>query len=49
MTRSLARVFLVLMLALGAAVTITVEVRPVPGEKNTTNNSQDFSALFSRS
>lgn len=34
---------------LGSAVTITVEVRPVAGEKNTTNNSQDFSALFSRS
>jgi hypothetical protein len=34
---------------LGAAVTITVSVLPVPGEENTTNNSQDFSALFSRS
>jgi hypothetical protein len=34
---------------LSAAVTITVEVLPVPGEKNTTNNSQDFSALFTRS
>jgi hypothetical protein len=33
---------------LTSAVTITVEVLPVPGEKNTTNNSQDFSALFSR-
>jgi hypothetical protein len=33
---------------LGAAVTITVEVLPVPGEKNTTNNMQEFSALFSR-
>lgn len=34
---------------LGAAVTITVSVLPVPGEENTANNSQDFSALFSRS
>jgi hypothetical protein len=34
---------------LSAAVTITAEVLPVPGEKNTTNNSQDFSALFTRS
>lgn len=33
---------------LSAAVTITVEVLPVPGEKNTTNNSQDYSALFTR-
>ncbi|HVL31021.1 MAG TPA: hypothetical protein VM299_02205 [Solirubrobacteraceae bacterium] len=33
---------------LGAAVTITVSVLPVPGEENTANNSQDFSALFSR-
>lgn len=32
----------------GEAVTITVEVLPVPGEKNTTNNSQDYSALFTR-
>jgi hypothetical protein len=32
----------------GQAVTITVEVLPVPGEKNTTNNSQDYSALFTR-
>jgi hypothetical protein len=30
----------------GQAVTITAEVVPVPGEKNTTNNSQDYSALF---
>jgi hypothetical protein len=34
---------------LSSAVTITVEVLPVPGEKNTTNNSQDYSALFTRS
>ncbi len=34
---------------IGAAVTITVEVLPVPGEKNTTNNAQDFSAIFGRS
>ena len=34
---------------LGTAVTITAEVLAVPGEKNTTNNSQDYSALFSRS
>jgi hypothetical protein len=34
---------------IGQAVTITVEVLPVPGEKNTTNNSQDYSALFTRS
>jgi hypothetical protein len=33
---------------IGQAVTITVEVLPVPGEKNTTNNSQDYSALFTR-
>jgi hypothetical protein len=32
-----------------AAVTITAEVLPVPGEKNTTNNSQDYSALFTSS
>ncbi|HEV7883552.1 MAG TPA: hypothetical protein VGO81_08275, partial [Solirubrobacteraceae bacterium] len=30
----------------GQAVTITAEVVPVPGETNTTNNSQDYSALF---
>jgi len=34
---------------LSSAVTITAEVLAVPGEKNTTNNAQDFSALFSRS
>jgi hypothetical protein len=33
---------------LSSAVTITVEVLPVPGETNTTNNSQDYSALFTR-
>jgi hypothetical protein len=33
---------------IGAAVTITAEVLPVPGEENTTNNSQDYSALFTR-
>lgn len=33
---------------LSSAVTITAEVLPVPGEKNTTNNSQDYSALFTR-
>jgi hypothetical protein len=33
---------------LSSAVTITVDVLPVPGEKNTTNNSQDYSALFTR-
>ena len=33
---------------IAAAVTITVEVLPVPGEKNTTNNSQDYSAIFGR-
>jgi hypothetical protein len=30
----------------GQAVTITAEVVRVPGETNTTNNSQDYSALF---
>ncbi|CAN5249680.1 hypothetical protein BH20ACT16_BH20ACT16_01130 [soil metagenome] len=34
---------------IGQAVTITVEVLPVPGEKNTTNNTVDFPALFVRS
>jgi hypothetical protein len=29
-------------------VTITAEIVPVPGEKNTTNNQQDYSALFTR-
>jgi hypothetical protein len=33
---------------IGQAVTINVEVVPVPGETNTTNNSQDYSALFTR-
>jgi hypothetical protein len=31
-----------------SAVTITAEVLPVPGEKNVENNSQDYSALFTR-
>jgi hypothetical protein len=30
----------------GAAVTVTVAVAKVPGEKNTTNNSQDYTVLF---
>ncbi len=34
---------------IGEPVTITAEVLPVAGEKNTANNSQDFSALFARS
>ncbi len=33
---------------LGAAVTIIVEVRPVPGEEKTDNNSQEYTALFTR-
>jgi hypothetical protein len=33
---------------IGTAVTITVEVAPVPGEKNTANNAQTFPALFQR-
>jgi hypothetical protein len=33
---------------IGQAVTITVAVLPVPGEENTANNSQDYSALFAR-
>jgi hypothetical protein len=33
---------------LSSAVTITAEIVPVPGEKNTTNNQQDYSALFTR-
>jgi len=33
---------------IGQAVTINVEVLPVPGEKNTTNNSQDYPAIFDR-
>ncbi|MDQ3723546.1 MAG: hypothetical protein M3376_10900 [Actinomycetota bacterium] len=34
---------------IGQAVTITAEVLPVPGEKNTTNNSVSYPALFVRS
>jgi hypothetical protein len=30
----------------GAAVTVTVAVAKVPGEKNTTNNHQDYTVLF---
>jgi hypothetical protein len=33
---------------IGTAVTITVEVLPVPGEKNTANNSQSYPAIFER-
>ncbi len=33
---------------IGEAVTITVEVRPVPGESKTDNNSQNYTALFTR-
>jgi hypothetical protein len=33
---------------IGQAVTISVEVVPVPGEVNKANNSQDYSALFTR-
>lgn len=33
---------------IGEAVTITVQVLPVPGEKNTTNNTFTFPALFDR-
>jgi hypothetical protein len=29
-------------------VTIKVEVLPVPGEKNTTNNRAQFSAVFTK-
>lgn len=32
----------------GLPVTIRVEALPVPGEKNTTNNRQQFSAVFTR-
>jgi hypothetical protein len=32
----------------GVPVTITAEVRPVPGEKNTTNNKAEYQALFVR-
>jgi len=34
---------------IGEPVTITVEVRPVPGEKKTDNNTQTYTALFTRS
>ncbi len=34
---------------IGEAVTITVEVRPVPGEQKTDNNTQTYTALFTRS
>jgi len=34
---------------IGEAVQITVEVRPVPGEGKTDNNSQTYTALFTRS
>ncbi len=30
----------------GEAVTVTVEVQPVPGERTTDNNSQEYTALF---
>jgi hypothetical protein len=33
---------------IGQPVTITVAVLPVPREKNTSNNSQDYSAIFAR-
>jgi hypothetical protein len=33
---------------IGTAVTITVDVAPVAGEKNTANNSQSYPALFQR-
>lgn len=33
---------------IGTAVKIAVEVRPVPGEKMTDNNSQEYTALFER-
>lgn len=33
---------------IGRAVTIEVEILGVPGEKNTTNNRQSFTALFTR-
>jgi hypothetical protein len=33
---------------IGTPVTITVEVRPVPGEKKTDNNSADYTSLFTR-
>jgi hypothetical protein len=33
---------------IGTAVTITVEVAPVPGEKNTANNTQSYPAIFER-
>jgi hypothetical protein len=33
---------------LGSAVTISVEVAPVPGEKKTDNNKSDYQALFAR-
>lgn len=33
---------------IGQAVTVTVEVLPVPGEKNTTNNSVSYPTLFER-
>lgn len=34
---------------IGQPVTVTVEVLPVPGEKNTTNNNASYPALFVRS
>ncbi|MBA3326888.1 MAG: hypothetical protein H0T43_01115 [Solirubrobacterales bacterium] len=33
---------------IGTPVTITVQVRPVPGEKKTDNNTQEYTALFTR-
>jgi hypothetical protein len=32
----------------GTPVTITVQVRPVPGEKKTDNNSSTYTAFFTR-
>ena len=32
----------------GRPVTITVEVKPVPGEKKVDNNTQRFPAIFTR-
>ena len=33
---------------IGVPTTITVEVRPVPGEKNTDNNKATYTAIFDR-
>ena len=32
----------------GQAATVTVSIAPVPGEKNTTNNRQQYTVIFTR-